>query len=112
MRSGQANILMKNTATKMQVISTIADTREAIATARRDGARIGFVPTMGALHRGHISLVEHAHRETDVVVMSIFVNPLQFAPNEDLSKYPRPIENDERMATEAGVDILFTPEVH
>jgi pantoate--beta-alanine ligase len=95
----------------MQIISTIADTRDAIARAREDGARIGFVPTMGALHRGHTSLVEHARRETDMVVMSIFVNPLQFAPNEDLSKYPRPIENDERMATEAGVDILFTPEV-
>jgi pantoate--beta-alanine ligase len=95
----------------MQIISTIAETRDAIARARSGGARIGFVPTMGALHRGHISLVEHARRETDVVVLSIFVNPLQFAPNEDLSKYPRPIENDERMSTEAGVDILFTPEV-
>src|SRR3954471_19157302 len=95
------NILMQTTATKMLIVSTIAETRDAIARARQDGARIGFVPTMGALHRGHISLVETARRNTDLIVMSIFVNPLQFGPNEDLSKYPRPVKEDEQMATEA-----------
>jgi pantoate--beta-alanine ligase len=64
---------------------------------------------MGALHRGHLSLVERARQESDIVVMSIFVNPLQFGPKEDFARYPRPIEEDERLAADAGVDILFTP---
>lgn len=102
---------MQTTATRMLIVSTIAETRDTIARARQDGTRIGFVPTMGALHRGHISLVERARRDADLIVMSIFVNPLQFGPNEDLSKYPRPVKEDEQMATEAGVDILFRPEV-
>lgn len=90
---------------------SIAGVRDALAPARASGARIGFVPTMGALHEGHISLVERARREADVTVMSIFVNPLQFGPTEDLSRYPRPRENDERMARDADVDILFAPEL-
>jgi pantoate--beta-alanine ligase len=65
---------------------------------------------MGALHRGHLSLVDRAREESDAVVMSIFVNPLQFGPKEDFAKYPRPIEEDQRLATDAGVDILFTPD--
>ncbi|MEO8575808.1 MAG: pantoate--beta-alanine ligase [Gemmatimonadales bacterium] len=101
---------MPSTATSMVVHSAIADLRDAVAKARADGARVGFVPTMGALHRGHISLVERANRDADVTVMSIFVNPLQFGPGDDLSKYPRPVDQDERMAEEAGVDILFRPE--
>lgn len=95
----------------MIVASTIAETRAAIGKARGDGARIAFVPTMGALHAGHISLVERARKEADFCVMSIFVNPLQFAPTEDLSRYPRPVEQDEHMATDAGVDLLFRPGV-
>ena len=95
----------------MNVVSTIADTRAAIDSARAHGARIGFVPTMGALHAGHLSLVEHARREADFTVMSIFVNPLQFAPTEDFSRYPRPVEEDERLSSEAGVDLLFRPSV-
>ncbi|MEO7367916.1 MAG: pantoate--beta-alanine ligase [Gemmatimonadaceae bacterium] len=98
-------------ATEMIVVSTIAAVREAVARFRAAGSTIGFVPTMGALHEGHISLVERAQREADVTVMSIFVNPLQFGPNEDLARYPRPIENDETMARNAGVDILFRPDV-
>ncbi len=94
----------------MIVVSTIAGVREAVAKARTSGLTIGFVPTMGALHDGHLSLVERARREADVVVMSIFVNPLQFAPNEDLARYPRPVKNDERLARESGVDILFRPD--
>ena len=95
----------------MNVVSTIADTRAAIDSARAHGARIGFVPTMGALHAGHLSLVERARREADFIVMSIFVNPLQFAPTEDFSRYPRPVEEDERLSSEAGVDLLFRPSV-
>lgn len=96
----------------MIVVNTIAAVREAVARFRASGSTVAFVPTMGALHAGHISLVERARREADVTVMSIFVNPLQFGPNEDLSRYPRPIESDEAMAREAGVEILFRPEVN
>lgn len=102
---------MPSTATSLKIVTTIAETRDAIAQARADGARIGFVPTMGALHAGHLSLVERSRREADFTVMSIFVNPLQFAPTEDLSKYPRPVHDDERLATEANVDLLFRPSV-
>ncbi|MEO5904808.1 MAG: pantoate--beta-alanine ligase [Gemmatimonadaceae bacterium] len=102
---------MPITATDMIVVSTIVAVREAVARFRVAGSTVAFVPTMGALHRGHISLVERAKREADVTVMSIFVNPLQFGPNEDLARYPRPIENDEAMARDAGVDVLFRPEV-
>ena len=94
----------------MQTISAIADVRSAVALHRAGGSRIGFVPTMGALHDGHLSLVERSRGEADVTVMSIFVNPLQFSPGEDLARYPRPVENDERLAQEAGVDILFRPD--
>jgi pantoate--beta-alanine ligase len=102
---------MPGTATSVRVVTTIAECRDAIGKARAEGARIGFVPTMGALHAGHISLVERSRRECDFTAMSIFVNPLQFGPTEDLSRYPRPVENDERMAAEAGVDLLFRPAV-
>jgi pantoate--beta-alanine ligase len=95
----------------MKVSTSIADTRAAVARARAEGARIGFVPTMGALHAGHLSLVERSRRETDFTVMSVFVNPLQFGPGEDLSRYPRPLAEDERLAGEAGVDLLFRPDV-
>jgi pantoate--beta-alanine ligase len=95
----------------MKVSKTIAETKSAVAMARAEGARIGFVPTMGALHAGHISLVERSRREADYTVMSIFVNPLQFAPTEDLSRYPRPVTEDERLASDAGVDLVFRPDV-
>lgn len=102
---------MPSTATSVNVVSTIAECRDAIGKARAEGASIGLVPTMGALHAGHLSLVGKSRRESDFTVMSIFVNPLQFAPTEDLSRYPRPVENDERLASEAGVDLLFRPSV-
>ena len=100
---------MPNTATSAFRVSSIADLRAALERVRGDGVRIGFVPTMGALHRGHLSLVERARQNADSVVMSIFVNPLQFGPAEDFTRYPRPLEEDARLASEAGVDILFTP---
>jgi pantoate--beta-alanine ligase len=102
---------MPGTATSVRRVSTIEDVREAVTSARKSGARIGFVPTMGALHKGHLSLVDRARGESDVIVMSIFVNPTQFGPNEDFARYPRPIEEDVRLTSEAGVDILFTPSV-
>ncbi|HEX6574922.1 MAG TPA: pantoate--beta-alanine ligase, partial [Gemmatimonadaceae bacterium] len=95
----------------MKIVTTIAETRSAVEEVRKTGARIGFVPTMGALHAGHLSLVERARREGGFTVMSIFVNPLQFGPSEDLSRYPRPVEEDEKLAAEAGVDLLFRPSV-
>lgn len=88
---------------------TIADARAAVAEARASGKRIGFVPTMGFLHDGHLQLVDEAKRRTAFVVMSIFVNPLQFAPTEDLARYPRDPEGDARKADSRGVDLLFTP---
>lgn len=102
---------MPGTATSMEIVAAIADLRAAVRAARDGGARIGFVPTMGALHAGHLSLVERSKRDSQCTVMSIFVNPLQFGPREDLARYPRPIEADEKMASEAGVDILFRPDV-
>ncbi|MHB1158059.1 MAG: pantoate--beta-alanine ligase [Phycisphaerales bacterium] len=95
----------------MQVVTTIGAYRKVRAAMRGRGARVGFVPTMGALHEGHLSLVECAKELTDEVVVSIFVNPTQFAPHEDLAKYPRPIERDLRMCEQAGVAAVFNPGV-
>jgi pantoate--beta-alanine ligase len=82
-----------------------------LSKKRREGLSIGFVPTMGALHRGHVSLAAKARLDNDIAVMSIFVNPAQFGPKEDLKKYPRDIKRDRMIAGEAGVDILFYPSV-
>ncbi len=92
----------------MQVLSTIADLRTVRATLP-PSPTLGFVPTMGYLHAGHISLVDMARRENDVVGVSIFVNPTQFGPKEDLSRYPRDLERDLSMLEAAGVDWVFTP---
>lgn len=95
----------------MQVVSTIAEVRQAVADARGAGRRIGCVPTMGALHAGHLSLVELAHQQSDYVVATIFVNPTQFGPNEDLNQYPRPLDDDLDRCREQSVDLVFTPQV-
>ena len=95
----------------MNVVPTIADVRAAVAGARARGETISFVPTMGALHEGHLSLVEAARRVGGYVVMSIFVNPLQFGPNEDLARYPRDLESDTRRASERGTSLVFAPSV-
>ena len=95
----------------MEVLDTIEAARSALRTARAAGQRIGFVPTMGALHAGHASLIARARFETDLVMVSIFVNPLQFSPGEDLARYPRPFERDTSSAEKAGADLIFAPSV-
>ncbi|MFN7125132.1 MAG: pantoate--beta-alanine ligase [Allorhizobium sp.] len=95
----------------MEIVTTIAALRQKLAPRRRAGQTIGFVPTMGYLHQGHMSLVGRAKSENDVTVVSIFVNPLQFGKNEDLEKYPRDLARDSAMLEEAGVDYLFAPGV-
>jgi pantoate--beta-alanine ligase len=95
---------------KPKTIRTVAELRRAVAAARAgSGRRVGLVPTMGALHEGHLSLVARAREESDVVVMSVFVNPRQFGPTEDLDRYPRTEARDAELAGAAGVDILFAP---
>jgi pantoate--beta-alanine ligase len=89
--------------------STIASVRAALDEARAKGGRIGMVPTMGALHEGHLSLIRAARAENDVVVVSIFVNPTQFDANEDFAHYPRDLEADVRLVDEAGGDLVFNP---
>ena len=93
----------------MKICRTIDEMRSASCAARRDQGRLGFVPTMGALHAGHISLVRAARRQCDAVAVSIFVNPTQFGPKEDFSKYPRTFDSDCGMLEAEGVDILFAP---
>jgi pantoate--beta-alanine ligase len=95
----------------MQVFDTVSGLRQFLAAHRAANTRIGLVPTMGYLHAGHISLVHAARRECDVVVMSIFVNPKQFGPQEDFATYPRDMAGDLRQARAAGVDAVFTPTV-
>jgi pantoate--beta-alanine ligase len=95
----------------MEIVSTIDELRQRTDDARCDGQIVGFVPTMGFLHAGHASLMSAARASSDVVVLSIFVNPLQFAADEDLSTYPRDLERDSALAEAHGVDLLFTPAV-
>ncbi|MDD4557563.1 MAG: pantoate--beta-alanine ligase [bacterium] len=93
----------------MQCIDRIADLRRAVKAARQDGRKIGLVPTMGALHRGHAALIAQAAEDSCFTVVSIFINPAQFGPNEDLDLYPRTLERDLQVAAEAGADLVFAP---
>src|SRR3954470_11625969 len=93
----------------MKTVRTRTELREALAPARREGKRIGLVPTMGFFHDGHLSLMRGAREHCDVVVVSLFVNPSQFGPTEDLDSYPRDEDRDSELAALEGVDILFTP---
>jgi pantoate--beta-alanine ligase len=93
----------------MEVAKTILSVRALVKTARGQDKKIGLVPTMGALHVGHVSLIEAAVQQTDFVVVSIFVNPTQFCPGEDLDKYPRPFEADLEICRQQGVDVVFAP---
>lgn len=95
----------------MRVITKIDDMKRYSREARKEGKSIGLVPTMGFLHEGHMSLVRAAGEECDVVVLSIFVNPVQFGPDEDYKKYPRDMERDKKIAEETGVDRIFAPGV-
>ncbi len=93
----------------MRLIHTVAELREEIALAKAQNLTIGLVPTMGALHEGHASLITAANRENDFVVVSVFVNPTQFGPNEDLDAYPRTLESDCKLAEEKGANVVFAP---
>ena len=95
----------------MKICLTIPEARAASRDARASGKRLGLVPTMGALHEGHLSLVRAANAQCDAVAVSIFVNPTQFGPTEDLSKYPRQFDRDCRLLEKEGVEILFAPSV-
>ncbi|GAE25046.1 pantoate-beta-alanine ligase [Halalkalibacter wakoensis JCM 9140] len=96
----------------MKVVERIKEIRNELNHVRKSGTTIGFVPTMGYLHEGHVSLIHAAKKKKHFVVVSIFVNPLQFGPNEDLDRYPRDFERDEKIAKEAGADLVFYPSVH
>ncbi|OHD55135.1 MAG: pantoate--beta-alanine ligase [Spirochaetes bacterium GWF1_51_8] len=93
----------------MQVVETIREIREISRNICLSGKKLGFVPTMGALHEGHISLVKNSRAENDFTAVSIFVNPTQFAPNEDYAQYPRTFDNDKSLLEQAGCDYLFFP---
>jgi len=93
----------------VRIVRRVADIREALAPARAQGSSIGLVPTMGAFHAGHLALMAAARARCDVVVVSLFVNPAQFGPTEDLARYPRDEARDAALAEEAGVDLLFAP---
>lgn len=95
----------------MRFVDTISDMKAIIRSNRSMGKIIGFVPTMGYLHEGHLSLVNKSVQDNDFTVMSIFVNPTQFGPNEDFEKYPRDMKRDLTLAESAGVDVVFAPEV-
>lgn len=94
----------------IEAVKTVAEVREQVRSWRADGLSVGLVPTMGYLHEGHRSLIERAVTENDRVVVSVFVNPIQFAPGEDLESYPRDIEADRALCTAAGAALVFNPE--
>lgn len=95
----------------MKTVETIGELRKALNAERSAGKTIGFVPTMGYFHEGHLSLMREARQKNDIVVVSIFVNPTQFGPAEDFERYPRDVERDTKLAKESGVDYLFIPPV-
>ena len=94
----------------MQVTKTVAETRALVKSWRKEGKTVGLVPTMGYLHEGHASLIRKCREENDIVVVSVFVNPTQFGPNEDLEAYPRDFERDSALCESLGADLIFHPE--
>lgn len=93
----------------MEIVHTIGETREVISAARERGKSVGLVPTMGCFHEGHLWLMRRARRENGLLVISIFVNPTQFGPSEDVREYPRDVDRDAQMAEQIGVDVIFNP---
>lgn len=108
---GPAGIRARNTASDVKELYRIAQLRDALRGARREGRRVALVPTMGALHEGHLRLVDVARELAGEVVMSVFVNPRQFGEGEDFERYPRDPDADRRVAVQRGVDVLFAPTV-
>ncbi len=94
------------------LVHKISEVREQVAGARKEGKTVGLVLTMGALHEGHLTLVRRAREQCDFVGVSIFVNPTQFGPSEDFNRYPRTLDSDSSLCNEAGVDLIFAPDVH
>lgn len=94
----------------MQIVGTVGEVREQVKAWRREGLSVGLVPTMGYLHEGHKSLIDKAVEENDRVVVSVFVNPIQFGPSEDLASYPRDLDRDAALCEKAGADLIFHPE--
>lgn len=94
----------------MQIVKTVEDVRKQVKVWREQGLSVGLVPTMGYLHEGHKSLIDKAVEQNDCVVVSVFVNPIQFAPTEDLATYPRDLEHDAAICEEAGADLIFHPQ--
>ena len=94
----------------MKIVKTINEVRKQVKEWKSLGQSVGMVPTMGYLHEGHKSLMDCARKENDKVVVSIFVNPMQFGPTEDLAEYPRDLEHDAEICESAGVDLIFHPE--
>ncbi|MCG8642823.1 MAG: pantoate--beta-alanine ligase, partial [Desulfobacterales bacterium] len=94
----------------MKIVRTRTELRKEIESAKQEAKSIGFVPTMGYLHQGHLSLMDKARKENEFLIISIFVNPTQFGPNEDLASYPRNFEQDAKLAESVGVDIIFAPD--
>jgi len=104
-----ARLFLWESAGRMDIITTVREMQDFSETLRLQGKRIAFVPTMGYLHEGHLQLMKEGKTRGDCLVASIYVNPTQFGPNEDLEKYPRDFERDERLARNAGVDVIFYP---
>src|SRR3970040_176728 len=95
----------------MKILRTAGSAQKITFRLRLNNKTIGFVPTMGYLHEGHLSLIKTARKKAEIVLISIFINPLQFSPKEDLAKYPRDFKRDEKLCKVAGVDYIFYPDV-
>ena len=94
----------------MKIATTVLETRNTVKNWRKEGYTVGLVPTMGFLHEGHASLIKKCREQNDKVVVSVFVNPTQFGPNEDLEAYPRDLEKDKALCESLGADLIFHPE--